>query len=128
MGKLKLNGPGYDVEPNYDVEKLQGLNAGYLNYDNAGSGKKWSGGYGAHVVAGERYEIIEETKPEQPIFFELHDLYPEIGSTELSIDLNICLAGNCKTCTLRANDDRKWHSHNGIHENAKLNDCSKLHY
>ena len=32
MGKLKLNGPGYDVEPNYDVEKLQGLNAGYLNY------------------------------------------------------------------------------------------------
>ena len=35
--------------------------------DNVGSGKKWSGGYGAHVVAGERYEIIEETKPEETV-------------------------------------------------------------
>ena len=32
MGKVKLSGPGYDAEPNYDVEKLQGLNAGYLKY------------------------------------------------------------------------------------------------
>ena len=68
---------------------------GYLHYTKYGN-EKYSGVYGAHVVQGETYELTDLVNKGETVHFELHDLYPEVGSTEVSINLRICLDGSCQ--------------------------------
>ena len=139
MGMIKLNGKGFEVEPNWSG-KLNGINAGYLahgtikNYlvatiKNISDCYDWpkqdySCGYGSHVLLGERYEI-RDMKNVGEVYFELFDLYPERSTSE-TIRLNLCIGNNCRECVLRSDDDRTWHAHSGIDKRAPLNECGQV--
>jgi len=134
---IKLSGPGYDAEPNYDnitltnqIINLKGLNAGYINYDYPEilemltDGLKYQGGYGAHVILGETYQI--EDIGDTEVFFKLYDLYPGDEMLTTEIELNLCLNGTCEPCSL-TKDNRKWFADQGVGEQAEQNECGKVY-
>ena len=72
--EIKIDGPGYDVSPNWNYP-VGGTNAGHIWYDHThgSSGHvdhKYTKGYGMHVVIGETYRI-SDLKWEDDIFLQV---------------------------------------------------------
>ena len=72
--EIKIDGPGFEVSPNWDYP-VGGTNAGHIWYDHThgSSGHvdhKYTKGYGMHVVLGETYRI-SDLKWKDDIFFQV---------------------------------------------------------